>query len=207
MPPVETPDQRHRDALKSATAQFRSKNFDACAETLKALIAVDPAIAEAHNLRGFLFQATGDLDAAIDSFRRTIALQPDAPGAYNNLAAILTQSGRLEDAVNAYDDALRLAPSAVAIHYNKATALAAHNRISEAIDALNDVLRLDPSYRDADQRLAMILSRIEGSSYLPRIDVALTRCFASPRIDYLSLARLAARQLALKYQLDHGFDC
>ncbi len=128
------------------------------------------------------------------------------PGAHNNLAAVLAQAGHLEKAVEAYDAAIDLAPTAAAIRYNKAVALSALGLARGAIAAFDETLALDPTYRDADQRLAAILARIDASTYLPDIDTALTRCFASSRIDYVAIARPAARQLMLKYELEHWDD-
>ncbi len=197
--------KNHRRALRNATNDFRSRNFEACAATLKTLIAEAPDNAEAHNLLGTLYQTTGNLEAAIESFRHTVMLRPDAPGAHNNLATVLAQSGHLNEATDAYDNAIRLAPRAAAIHYNKALALAAQDKMSEAVDALNETLELDPSHQDADRQLAGILSRLDTSCYLPAIERGLKHCFASERIDYVALSRLAARQLMFKYDLDQEF--
>ncbi len=204
--PTPSADPLFQQALEKAKAYFQSKKFDACRATLNDLIAEAPDYAEAHNLLGYLHQATGDLDAAVESFRRTIALMPNAPGAHNNLAAVLAQSGEFDSAIAAYEDALRLAPTSAAIHYNKATALAAKNRPSEAIDAFTKTLTFDPRYRDADQRLAKILSKLDAPPYLSLVEAALIRCFESTRVDYVPLARPAARQLMLKYGLVDGFE-
>ena len=117
-------------------------------------------------------------------------------------ALVFHTPSRLEEAVRQYDCALRLAPAVAAIYANKAAALSALGRAAEAIVALERALSHDPSYGNADRQLASLLSKSAATGYSPTIETALQRCFDSPRVDYVALARPAAQQILSKYGLE-----
>ena len=55
---------------------------------------------------------------------------------------------------------------------------------------------------NADRQLASLLSKSAATGYSPTIETALQRCFDSPRVDYVALARPAAQQILSKYGLE-----
>jgi type IV pilus assembly protein PilF len=81
----ETPNQRRaRMRLELATAYFQQGQTHVALDEIKQAIAIDPAYADAYNLRGLVFMRLKDLTLASDSFERALALNPrDADAAHN----------------------------------------------------------------------------------------------------------------------------
>lgn len=61
-------------------------------------LAIDTHQADAHNTRGMLLRAKGNIPAALKSYAAATALAPAAPAAIHNLGLALYESGRLETA-------------------------------------------------------------------------------------------------------------
>jgi len=190
-----------RDALARAAMLFRAGDLDACEAILRDTVAADPREADAHNMLGFVYEASNRSAAAIAAFRRAMALRPDAPALHNNIAAVLARRGQLDEALAAYDSALRLDPTLPMIHFNRAAVLQRLGRGFEAILGYDRALALKPDFHDAAARMAALLARLDARVYRRSIDRALRRCFAAPQAEHAVLARTAARQIMLKHDI------
>ncbi|HEX4970392.1 MAG TPA: tetratricopeptide repeat protein, partial [Steroidobacteraceae bacterium] len=89
------------------------KEQDRYAEALECFdraIALDPANAQAHYLRGSTLAPAAFTHEAIDAYQRCVELRPDHIGALMGLGHVLKAVGRYHDAVASYDACIRLRP-------------------------------------------------------------------------------------------------
>src|SRR4051812_15090119 len=73
-------------------------------------VAIDPALAEAHNLLGMLLQDEGSTERAIEHYRKAVALAGDDPAYHNNLGCALGLKGALDESVASLRRAVQLRP-------------------------------------------------------------------------------------------------
>ena len=93
----ETPDQRRaRIRLELATAYFQQGQTHVALDEVKQAIAIDPAYADAYNLRGLVYLRLNDLPLAADSFDRALALNPSDADTAHNYAWLLCQQAQYE---------------------------------------------------------------------------------------------------------------
>jgi type IV pilus assembly protein PilF len=93
----ETPNQRRaRIRLELATAYFQQGQTHVALDEIKQAIAIDPAYADAYNLRGLVYLRLNDLPLASDSFQRALALSPRDADAAHNYAWLLCQHAQYE---------------------------------------------------------------------------------------------------------------
>lgn len=110
--------------LAGALNAADSRPAEAAAHIDQAL-ALDPALAAAHNSRGALYQRDGRHADAETCFRRALALNPDDAEAHNNLGTALELQGRRGEAAAHYARAAALDPALADARFNLAlTALA-----------------------------------------------------------------------------------
>jgi protein O-GlcNAc transferase len=133
---------------------------DAAALVGKAVL-LDPTLAEAHNDRGVILAATGQLAEAVSCFERAVTLNPGYDEARNNLARGLRSMGRLDEAVTQFELILKSAPESPVAHFNLAAAL---ERVSRHMDAERHYRRavaLRADFVDAHLHLAALLQGID----------------------------------------------
>ena len=93
----ETPNQRRaRIRLELASAYFQQGQTHVALDELKQAIAIEPAYADAYNLRGLVYLRLNDLPLASDSFVRALALNPRDADAAHNYAWLLCQQAQYE---------------------------------------------------------------------------------------------------------------
>lgn len=88
-------------------------SFEAILATTTRAVALEPALAGAHAVRGFALLASGRDEEAERAFRRAIEVEPGHPGAHYAYARACVQLGRTEDAVGLLRRAADLAPGDV----------------------------------------------------------------------------------------------
>jgi type IV pilus assembly protein PilF len=88
----ETPIQRRaRLRLELATAYFQQGQTHVALDEIKQALAIDPAYADAYNLRGLVYLRLNNLPLASDSFERVLTLNPRDADAAHNYAWLLCQ--------------------------------------------------------------------------------------------------------------------
>lgn len=118
---------------------------------------LDPDFAEAHNNRGIVLLAQGDLDEAVASLRRALSLKPDVATTHNNLGNAFRGLRRLDDAVISLLQALRLQPDLAEAHNNLGIALLEQGQLDSAVDSFQKALVSKPDYPEAYFNLAVAL--------------------------------------------------
>jgi type IV pilus assembly protein PilF len=91
----ETPNQRRaRIRLELASAYFQQGQTHVALDEIKLALAIDPAYADAYNLRGLVYLRLNDLPLASDSFDRALALNPRDADTAHNYAWLLCQQAQ-----------------------------------------------------------------------------------------------------------------
>lgn len=119
-------------------------------------VALDPAVAEAHNDHGVILAAEGNLIEAQACFERALRLQPNFHDARNNLGRALQGLGRSDAAVIQFEQALKGSPNPVLAHFNLAMALKQQGAMAQTIVHLRKAAGLRPDFFEAHINLAIL---------------------------------------------------
>ncbi|HVE54580.1 MAG TPA: type IV pilus biogenesis/stability protein PilW [Ramlibacter sp.] len=98
--------RRARIRLELASNYYAEGKTDIALEELKQVIATDPTLPDAYNLRALIYQRLGDNVQAEDSFRRALALNPRDADAHHNFGWMQCQLGRYPEAQLSFQRAL-----------------------------------------------------------------------------------------------------
>lgn len=123
----------------------------------RAVVALAPNDASAHNSLGWALYDKGNYAAAETEFREAIRLQPDKAEAHDNLGNALNQLGQLDEALAAHREALRLRPRSARVLINTGLTLAQLGRIDEAADAYRKAAQFEPANPEPHQRLGALM--------------------------------------------------
>jgi tetratricopeptide (TPR) repeat protein len=138
---------------------WRQAKFWRDSETLyRHALAIDPAIAEAHNNLGRVLADQGRTAEAVAEYQRALAVKPDSTGAYNNLGLALADQGKLTAAMAEYRQALKIDPNDVLAHNNMGLTLAGQGKVAAAMAEYRQALKIDPNYAAAHNNLGSVLA-------------------------------------------------
>jgi type IV pilus assembly protein PilF len=98
--------RRARIRLELAGSYFEEGKTEIALDELKQVIAIDPTLPDAYNLRGLVFMRLGDNRQAEDSFRRALALSPRDANVHHNYGWMQCQLSRYPEATRSFDQAL-----------------------------------------------------------------------------------------------------
>ena len=106
--PSDEPESRRRARirLELASGYFVEGKSEIALDELKQVIAIDPSLPDAYNLRGLIYMRLGDNRQAEDNFRRALALNPRDANVHHNYGWLQCQSNRPADAQRSFDTAL-----------------------------------------------------------------------------------------------------
>lgn len=98
--------RRARLRLELASNYFEQGQTSVALDELKQALVVDPAFADAYNLRGLVYMRLNDAPLAEDSFRRALALSPRDPDVAHNYGWFLCQQLRYKESSQSFAQAL-----------------------------------------------------------------------------------------------------
>jgi type IV pilus assembly protein PilF len=106
--PSDEPENRRRARIRMelASGYFSEGKSEIALDELKQVVAIDPSLPDAYNLRGLIFMRLGDNRQAEDNFRRALALNPRDANVHHNYGWLQCQSNRYADAQRSFDTAL-----------------------------------------------------------------------------------------------------
>ncbi|GAB3760265.1 type IV pilus biogenesis/stability protein PilW [Ramlibacter monticola] len=106
--PSDEPENRKRARirLELATGYFQEGKTEVALDELKQVIAADPTLGDAYNLRGLVYMRLGDNREAEESFRRAIAINPRDANAHHNYGWLQCQLGRYPESYRSFDQAM-----------------------------------------------------------------------------------------------------
>ena len=108
MGPTEETDfrRRARIRLELASSYYAEGKTEIALEELRQVIATDPTLPDAYNLRGLIYMRMGDNRQAEDSFRRAVALNPRDSDSFHNYGWLQCQMERYADAYASFQRAI-----------------------------------------------------------------------------------------------------
>jgi protein O-GlcNAc transferase len=127
-------------------------------------VMLDPDFAEAHNDRGVILGANGQVADALSCFEKAVALKPGYTEARTNLARALRSLGRLDEAVRQFELALQDLPESPVAQFNLAAMLELVGRDADAEIHYRSAIALRPDFADAHLHLAGLLQRIDRTA-------------------------------------------
>jgi len=131
----------------------------AMTEVLRA-IALDPSLAEAHNLHGRLLFLDSDLEGAAAAFRKALELDPNSFESALFLGTLLRQQGNLADARPLLARALQQRPADLRVRYQSAVLDSAEEKNQRAAATLEALIRDAPDFEEAHRSLSTIYFRL-----------------------------------------------
>ena len=118
-----------------------------------------PDFAEAHNDRGVILGANGQVADALSCFEKAVALNPGYTEARSNLGRALRSLGRLDEAVKQFELILLDTPKSPVAQFNLAAMLELVGQDPEAERHYRSAISLRPDFVDAHLHLAALLQR------------------------------------------------
>jgi type IV pilus assembly protein PilF len=98
--------RRARIRLELASNYYAEGKTEIALDELRQVIATDPTLPGAYNLRALIYMRLGDNRQAEENFRRTIALNPRDADARHNYGWLLCQTERYTEATREFQQAL-----------------------------------------------------------------------------------------------------
>ena len=122
-----------------------------------AALQLDPASADALNLKGAALRVLDCPEEALACFTAALRLQPGNAEMWLNRSSVLGDLGRSQEAMASVDETLRLKPDHVEAWNNRAAALRDLKRPEDALESCNKALALRPDYVPALRNKAALL--------------------------------------------------
>lgn len=140
-----------------ATFFFKEEKTDVAVEELRAMLARNPANAEANYYLGVIAARQGRVQEAVQHYQEALRLEPRYAEPFDKLGLILMKQGRIADAVIQFRKAVELKPAFTRARCNLGVALEQQGKLGEAIRQYEEALRMKPNEGDALMYLAIAL--------------------------------------------------
>ena len=132
------------EAVGLAVQRLRREDFRAAEAALQAVLACDPANADALHFLGVLKHQTGDSGAAIRLIEAALAVAPHYADAHSNLGNVYKEQGEHAKARDCYVKAIELNPRHIGAYNNLGVALRGLGEADAAVATLLKALELSP---------------------------------------------------------------
>jgi eukaryotic-like serine/threonine-protein kinase len=119
----------------------------AARQEIDAVLALDPANADAHRAQGDLFTAEGKTDAAEAAYRKAAELRPGDLDVHSQLGRLYLRLGRYGEAEAAYRRIIALDPAEYSSYKNLANVYYRQGRYAEAVRSLQQALAIEADAR------------------------------------------------------------
>jgi Tfp pilus assembly protein PilF len=130
--------------LNRAKVLINGGDYDAAMRDLSQAIQIDPKLAEAYNVRGFIYHRKKDYDLAIADFDQAIRLNPKSAATFNNRGNSWLEKGDFARALTDLNQAVQLGPTQAAFYNNRGSAKREQGDLDGALTDYEQALRLDP---------------------------------------------------------------
>lgn len=193
-PPPRRPD-RHAEALRAAMERFTRGEREAALESIRRVLAIDPAHAQAHRLAAYILHDARDLDRALYHARRAIAGNPAGSQAHTMLGMVLRSLGQTDESLAMLRRAVELNPRDPEAWTTLGAAWDALERFDQADEAHRRALAINPDHVVAASNLALTL--LASARPDEAADLAARSARARPN------DAIAAERLAFCLNYDH----
>ena len=147
------------DPFQQGTSLLQQGRPAEAAVALRAAVALQPGLAEAHANLALALDRVGEDEAALAHYRRALALAPGRDAAWWNYGAFLERRKQYAQAEQAYREALRIDPASAPAWSNLGVLLDILRRTAEAEHAHRRAVALAPDWAHASVNLAECLLR------------------------------------------------
>lgn len=128
----------------AAVALHQSGQLAAAQAAYEAIVAADPAHADAWHFLGVVAIQSDDPQRALDWIGRAIALHPRKAMYYMNHGNVLRQMGQLDAALASFDQAIAMAPDFTDAHILRGNILHEQQQLEAAVASFDRALALRP---------------------------------------------------------------
>ena len=142
--------------LGEAKALGREEKLEEAVAAIRAVIAEDPGIIDAHVTLGGWLGRLGETAEAIAAYQRALAIQPDHEMALSELASVYRAQGKADAAIEGYRSVLRVQPRSPHVWYQLATLYVDLGRPKEAEETFRAALEHNPEMGAAYNSLAAL---------------------------------------------------
>jgi arylsulfatase A-like enzyme/Tfp pilus assembly protein PilF len=149
--------------FQSALLESQTNLPDAASQKLKAILAKDPGLTDAHIHLGLIYKRSGNYALAIEHFQQAIKSDHSNVLAVYNLAHSYALAGKSREAVLGFERTLALNPKEVRAHVGLGIAYQTEGNHERAVQEYLRALEIDPHDSTARNNL--------GSIYLHRREV------------------------------------
>jgi TolB-like protein/Flp pilus assembly protein TadD len=115
-------------------------------DALESAEALDPDLAEIHQVRGLLFRWRGDFEEAEEELQQAIRLGPNEHHPRRVYAGLLSALNRHDEAIAEGEMAVKLDPALPTTHVSLGNTLQRARKYDRAMPVFEDALRLDPTW-------------------------------------------------------------
>jgi tetratricopeptide (TPR) repeat protein len=123
------------------------------------LLALKPAMSDAHYNLGLGLEKTGHPAEAADEYREAARLDPTNGKVYINLGTLLLTMKKVDEATTQYEQAIRFNPDYAELRYDLGSLRLHAGNLSGAIEQLEVAVKLDPDLAQAHENLGSALAR------------------------------------------------
>jgi len=162
-------DPRVAGMLERGEQFLGSREFDQAIDDFKAVLALDPSVADAYNGLGVAYIGKNDLAQAADEFRAGLRLDPRNAEASSNLGMVLLRTGKTEEAVQALRAAVGMAPSSATNHYRLGLALSTSGHPDLALEEFSAALKLIGNMMEFRVTLTSVNQRVSPAPTGPNV--------------------------------------
>ncbi len=144
------------ERMSAARALAKDEKVEEAVAAMRAVIAEDPGIIDAHTTLGGWLRKLKRPDEAVAAYRRALEIQPESETALAALAEVYRAQGKPEAAIEGYRTALRLEPRQPNVWYQLATLYLDLGREAEAKRTFETALEHNPGMGSAYNSLAAL---------------------------------------------------
>lgn len=145
------------DLLKLAQQCLASGALDQAASRCEQAISLEPANAEARNLRGLIAVRQGDHQQAVSQFETAIEFESRSPVVHNNLGACYLETGQLDKAMACFKTAIDCHSDYAVAYKNLGQVNHERGDMEAAIVNFQEALSRNPQYAPAHFAWANLL--------------------------------------------------
>jgi tetratricopeptide (TPR) repeat protein len=145
------------DPYAEAVAHFTAGRSEQAEESCRAIIAVQPSNADAHNLLGLTLRRRGAHEDALAAFSRAAEINPALAPVHLNRGLTLTQLGHADDAERAFRQALACEPTSAPGQFHLGVLLHHRSQFEDAIACFQKVLIADPRHANTHALMGLDL--------------------------------------------------
>jgi len=147
--------------IKKAEGASARKNYDEALEELNAVIAEDPGIMEARQVRAQIFLSQDSLEEAIEDCKAALKIDPEYEAAIFTLAQAYRQQKKYKEAIAGYDHVKQLNPRDAKPHLNLGEVYIELKDFDRAISELQLAIQKDPE-------MSAMAHNLLGAAYIEK---------------------------------------